>query len=151
MVEFTLWRDMRHMKSKIRKLDVRKASFQLFRELVTTLGNCPTGKGAEQSWQIFKEAFLRVQELSTPRCSKSGKEGKIMEQILLEAMLRHMESREVIGENQHGFTRGKSCLTNPVAFYDGVNASMDKGIIELLGLEKTLKIIKSNHNLTVLL
>ena len=33
-------------------------------------------KGLEQSRQIFKEAFLRAQELSIPRCSKSGKYGK---------------------------------------------------------------------------
>jgi len=78
LVEFTVLRDTEQAKTKVRTLNFRKAKFQLFKELVnrTPWETALEDKGAEQIWQVFKNAFCTVQELLIPRCKKSGKEGK---------------------------------------------------------------------------
>jgi len=62
------------MKGKIRKLNFRKANFELLRQLAnrTPRETVLMGMGAEQSWCIFKEAFLGAQQLSILRCRKAG-------------------------------------------------------------------------------
>jgi len=78
LVEFTVLRDIGKARSVVRTLNFRKANFQLFKEVVsrTPWETVLRDRGAEQSWQILKDAFQRAQELSVPRCKKSGKEGK---------------------------------------------------------------------------
>ncbi|CAM4506372.1 unnamed protein product [Lepidochelys kempii] len=53
--------------------------------------------------------------------------GKIMEQVLKESILKHLEERKVIRNSQHGFTKGKSCLTNLIAFYNKITGSVNEG------------------------
>ncbi|KFQ81143.1 hypothetical protein N335_03187, partial [Phaethon lepturus] len=71
-------RDMGQAKSKVRTLNFGKAKSQLFRDLVnrSPWETALRDKGAEQSWQIFKDTFHRAQELFIPRCKKLGNEGK---------------------------------------------------------------------------
>ncbi|CAM4459507.1 unnamed protein product [Lepidochelys kempii] len=62
--------------------------------------------------------------------------GKIMEQVLKESILKHLEERKVIRNSQHGFTKGKSSLTNLIAFYDEITGSVDEGkVVDVLFLD----------------
>ena len=50
-----------------------------------------------------------------------------MEQIILNAITGHMWDNQGIGLSQHGFMKGRSCLTNLVSFYDKVTHLVDEG------------------------
>ncbi|CAM4604580.1 unnamed protein product [Lepidochelys olivacea] len=54
----------------------------------------------------------------------------------MESILKHLEERKVIRNSQHGFTKGKSCLTNLIAFYDEITGSLDEGkAVDVLSLD----------------
>jgi len=49
-----------------------------------------------------------------------------MEQLILEVIIKEVEAKKVIRSSQHGFTKGKSCLTNLIAFYDDMTGWLDE-------------------------
>ena len=53
---------------------------------------------------------------------------KILEQIIKDDLTRHLDENGLINDSQHGFTKGKSCTTNLVHFFDKVTESIDEGI-----------------------
>ena len=49
--------------------------------------------------------------------------GKIMESILKDVIVEFFDKYSIIKESQHGFTKGRSCLTNLLEFLE--NATSD--------------------------
>ena len=43
---------------------------------------------------------------------------KVMKQIILSEITQHVQDNQGIRPSQHGFTKGGSCLTNLISFYD---------------------------------
>ncbi|GAB0199805.1 mitochondrial enolase superfamily member 1 [Grus japonensis] len=88
----------------------------------------------ERSWKTREVSEVWRKANVTPVFKKGKKEdpgnyrpvsltsipGKMMEQLILGVISKHVEEKKVIRGGQHGFTKGKSCLTNLIAFYDGM-------------------------------
>ncbi|MES9884607.1 MAG: reverse transcriptase family protein, partial [Sedimenticola sp.] len=53
--------------------------------------------------------------------------GKILESIIRDSMVTHLERNELIADEQHGFVKGKSCLTNLLETLDDVTSALDLG------------------------
>ena len=52
---------------------------------------------------------------------------KIMETIIKENLLQHLERHTMISKLQHGFTRGRSCLTNLLESFEEWTRALDEG------------------------
>ena len=77
----------------------------------------------------------------TPIYKKGGKEdqgnyrpvsltsvpGKVTEQIILSAIMWHLRDNQVMRPSPHGSMKGRSCLTDLIAFYDKVTRLLDEG------------------------
>ncbi|KFQ63342.1 hypothetical protein N334_13791, partial [Pelecanus crispus] len=90
-------RNMGKVRSTVRTLNVRKANFHLFKELVrrTPWEMVLRDRRTEQGWQIFKDTFHRAQELSVPKCKKSGKEGKRPTWLSRDVLVKLKNKREL--------------------------------------------------------
>ncbi|CAM5156830.1 unnamed protein product [Eretmochelys imbricata] len=76
--------------------------------------------------------------------------GKIMEQVLKESILKYLHEKKVIRNSQHGFTKGRSCLTNLIAFYHEITGSVDEGkAVDVLFLDFSKAFDTVSHSILV--
>jgi len=52
---------------------------------------------------------------------------KILESIIRDELVNHLEKNGLIRDSQHGFRKGRSCLSNLLAFLDRVTRCVDEG------------------------
>jgi len=52
---------------------------------------------------------------------------QIMQLHITGVIIKQVEEKKVIRSSQHGFTKGKSCLTNLIAFYNIMTGWVDEG------------------------
>ena len=113
---------------------------QVLRELAEVIAR-PLSIIFDKSWGMGKVPEDWRKANVTPVFKKSKKEdavnyrlvnltsipGKAMEQLMLGAVSRHIKDKRVMSGSQHGFTKGKSCLTNLIAFYEEITRWIDDG------------------------
>ena len=53
--------------------------------------------------------------------------GKLMERLVRNAIVEHMTTNNLIPESQHGFLKGKSCVTQLLEYLEDITEAMDNG------------------------
>ena len=72
---------------------------------------------------------------------------KVMESIVRDVITRHLNNFNLITGSQHGFRRGRSCVTNLLAFLDKVTSYRDdKESIDIIFLDFAKAFDKVPHN-----
>uniref|UniRef100_A0A8B9BIA0 Reverse transcriptase domain-containing protein n=1 Tax=Anser brachyrhynchus TaxID=132585 RepID=A0A8B9BIA0_9AVES len=74
--------------------------------------------------------------------------GKIMEQIILSVITRLLQGNQAIRPSQHGFMKGRSCLTNLISFYDQMTCLVDEGkAVDVVYLDFSKAFDTVSHNI----
>jgi len=112
---------------------------RVLRKLVDVIAE-PLSIIFERSWRKGEVYEDRRKANVTPIFKKGKKEdpgnygpvsltsiqGKVLEQLILDVVTKQVEEK-VIRSSQHGFTKGKSSLTNLIAYSDGMTGWVDEG------------------------
>jgi len=136
---------------------------RVLRELADVIAK-PLSIIFERSWRTGEVPEDRRKANVTPIFKKGKKEdpgnyrpvsltsilAKMMEQLTPEVIIKQPEEKKVIRSSQHEFTKGKSCLTSLIAFYDGMTGWVDEGRavdVDYLNFSKAFDTV--SHNILI--
>ena len=75
---------------------------------------------------IFKAGSRSKAENYRP-VSRTSQVCKMFEALVRDALVSYLETNNLLRTSQHGFRKGRSCLTNLLTFLDGVLDGLDRG------------------------
>ncbi len=75
---------------------------------------------------LFKKGSRNMAENYRP-ISLTSIIGKMLESIIKDNLVEHLEKFNLIRDSQHGFRKGRSCLTNLLDFMEVTTRSLDEG------------------------
>ena len=75
---------------------------------------------------VYKKGNKNKVENYTP-ISLTSQVCKLFESIIRDAVVKYLETNLLIQDSQHGFRKGRSCLTNLLSFLDKVTGELDSG------------------------
>ena len=84
---------------------------------------------------IFKKGSKR-QACNYRPVSLTSVPCKIMESLVRDAILKHLNENNLLSNKQHGFIKGRSCMTNLLSTLEDLTRSLDEGFdIDILYLD----------------
>lgn len=75
---------------------------------------------------IYKKGNRSLAENYRP-VSLTSQVCKVFETLIRDCIVKHLEEHQLLRDTQHGFRKGRSCLTNLLTFLDKVSGCVDDG------------------------
>ncbi len=89
------------------------------------IGEVPSDWKEANVTPIFKKGDRKLPGNYRP-ISLTSVVGKVLEGIIADKIVDHLESNKLLYDSQHGFRRKRSCLTNLIEFFHGMLSEYDQ-------------------------
>ena len=100
---------------------------EMFKGSIKT-GEVPLDRKKANVTPICKNKGTKSQPCNYRPVSRTSHISKAMESIIRDEIIGHLQTNELIKPSQHGFWKGRSCLTNLLVYLDKVTTYIDQGL-----------------------